>query len=119
MAIIPGKQKTKFSFVDAKLRKQKKLLYLTAVVILATVGLYIVYIRGIDILPSPAAPANNSSNVGGDLTSRIIEMLKPMSPDLYLSLLKDKKFQSLILPGDFPIIPGEKGRTDPFAPINQ
>lgn len=115
MAIIPGKQKIKFSFIDARLRKQKKLLYLTAVVILAIIGLYFVYIRGIDIFPSPPTSTGNANNIGGDLTSRIIEMLKPVSLDL--SLLKDKKFQSLILPGDFPIIPGDKGRPDPFAPI--
>jgi hypothetical protein len=117
MAIIPGKQKIKFSFVDAKLRKQKKLLYITAAVVIATIGLYFIYLRGIDIFPSPLTSTDNTSNVGGDLTSKIIEMLKPVSLDL--SLLKDKKFQSLILPGDFPIIPGEKGRPDPFAPINQ
>lgn len=113
MAIIPGKQKTKLAFVDAKMRKQKKLLYLAAVIILATVGVYFIYAKKISLLPSSnVSPTLDTSS---DLSSRIIELLKPVSLDL--SLFKNKKFQSLILPGDFPIVPGEKGRADPFAPF--
>ncbi len=113
MAIIPGKQKVNFSFVSEQVRKQRKLIWVLLLLVVAIIIVYFFYIKKISLLPP--APVQNAPILNDDLSSKIVQLLKPVSLDI--PLLKDKKFQMLILPGDLPIVPGEKGRTNPFEPF--
>lgn len=114
MAIIPGEQKSGLLFLDANRKKQNKLIYVLGGVLLATAGVYFLYLSNFSFLPESES-SQTISSPGNELTSRIVEILKPVS--LNFSLSGDKKFQNLILFGVFPIVVGEKGRPDPFAPF--
>jgi len=113
MAIIPGKQKVNFSFVSAQAKKQKKMIWILLGLVLAIVAVYFMYVKKIPIIPS--TPTVASPVIGDDLSSKIVEMLR--SVNLNLPLLNDKDFKLLILPGNLPIVPGERGRTNPFEPF--
>jgi hypothetical protein len=113
MAIIPGKQKVNFSFVSAQAQKQKKMIWVLLILIVAIGVVYYMYVQNVPIIPS--VPVANEPLAGDDLSSKIIELIGPVSLDI--PLINDKNFQLLILPGDLPIVPGEKGRVNPFEPF--
>lgn len=115
MAIIPAEQKFGQSFFTAQQQRQKKLIYIFIGVILITAA--IVYFG---FLKKPTS----TNSVPGTISSsflveqqndKLINALKQATLDL--PIFKDKKFQSLILFGQFPLVIGEKGRENPFAPF--
>ena len=113
MAIIPGgKQRVDLSFINPQQQRQKKLTYLLAAVILAIAGVYFFYVKKPSLAPNPIVEIISP---GGEPNEKIVELLKTINLDI--NLLKDNKFRALVLPGIFPIVPGEKGRPDPFAPF--
>ncbi len=116
MAIIPGKQKTSAAFISPQLRRQKKLIYVLVLVILVTVVIYFSFIRE-KSGPVASPQATNVAVIGSneEASFKTIELLKTVNLDL--TLLNNKKFQALTLPGIFPIVPGEKGRSNPFEPF--
>ncbi len=115
MAIIPGRQKADLAFIDPQARKQKRLLYLLVSIIIAAAGIYFIYSRQPGILfPSPPA-SSVSSDPNSAANTKIIELLKLIN--LNISLQEDKRFNALILPGNLPVVVGEKGRQNPFAPF--
>ena len=112
MAIIPGQQKGDFSSIDPRQEKQKKLLYLFAgVLIIISAVIYFGFFRK----TAPSSSSNQINNPAVLQAGKELEGLKDVNLDL--PDLKDKKFQSLVLPGQFPISIGEKGRQNPFAPF--
>jgi hypothetical protein len=113
MAIIPGKQKVNFSFVSENIRKQRKMIWILLFLVVTMVVVYFLYINNVSLVP--AAPTVSSPILGDDLSSQIVQLLKPVSLDI--PLFKNKRFQLLILPGDLPIVTGEKGRENPFEPF--
>ena len=111
MAIIPGQQKNGFSFASLEQEKQKKMIYIFAAVLVAMlIVVYFGFFR--DSTPTPSQ-INNGSTAAQDNAN--LEGLK--NANLNPAILQDKKFQSLVLPGEFPILVGEKGRENPFAPF--
>jgi len=112
MAIIPGEQKSGFAFVSSHEKKQRKLIYVLIAVLAITAGVYLMYSNNLGFFSSSGV-SQTLSSPGNEMVSGIVEMLKTV--DLNFSLLDDKKFQSLALPGDFPIVVGEKGRANPFV----
>ena len=112
MAIIPGQQKGDFSLVDPQQEKQKKLLYLFAgVLVIITVVIYFGFFRK----TQPPQTSGQIYNPAVLQEGKELEGLKDVNLDF--PILKNKKFQSLVLPGQFPISVGEKGRENPFAPF--
>lgn len=92
--------------------KQKQLIYLLIAIVIAAAGVYFFYVKKPAFISSTVILAPNPA---GDQNSQLTESLK--SVNLNFTLLNDKKFQMLVLPGDFPVVVGEKGRLDPFAPF--
>lgn len=109
MAIIPDAQKESPAFQTPRSEKQKNMLYLLGLILIVTaVVVYFVFFK--TSLPPVAAPSA-SPEPGGNL--KLFESLK--SANLESPILKDKRFEKLILFGQFPIVVGDKGREDPFA----
>lgn len=113
MAIIPGEQKRRFDFIDPQQIKQKRLIFIFLLVLLVIAAiLYFGYFR-----KPPAPPLQSSLSIVpvGGINIEDYTFLKNI--EFETPILLDKKFQSLTLPGQFPIVVGEKGREDPFAPF--
>ena len=118
MAIIPGEQKIGASFAAPQKEKQKRMIYFFAlVVLLIAVVFYFGFFKKDE---APAADLTVDSSISGAKTlspaeqqAKLVEALSKIKLDN--PLLNDKKFQSLVLPGQFPIAIGDKGRENPFA----
>jgi len=83
------------------------------VVLAITAALYFVYFKKPNLISSPAILP--ISTAGGELNSRTAELLKSLN--LRFAVLEDSRFKSLVLPGNLPVVPGQKGRFDPFEPF--
>ncbi len=127
MAIIPGEQKG-ISIETPQEQKQKKMVYLLILVLLAIAGiLYFGFFRGatapsVSPLPAvlPGEQAAGTTGAGavslgaGNEDQAFLESLKNVN--LENPVFKDKKFQDLSLYGEWPISQGVKGRENPFEP---
>jgi len=117
MAIILKEQKTILSPTGLQSRKQKKLIYLVILAVLVAAGVYFLGQGNSGFLNflSPASNIPESlADVNNGTISKLVNSLK--STELNFSILDDKKFKNLVLPGTVP--PADQvGREDPFAPF--
>lgn len=111
MAIIPGEQKSGFSFDDPQSRKQKNLLYILGILVLTTGAvLYFGFFKGEEMPPDSSLVGN----AGLSSQEQMTDLLQ--KADLGKTILNDPKFNSLSLPVKLPLTinPDEKGRNNPF-----
>ncbi len=112
MAIIPGANKMSLPVTPQKAR-QKKLVYLLILVLVAIAAVYLFYF----IKPSflQTTPPSANVNITQDATDRMVQALK--TANLNFSLLNNETFNALVLHGNLPVVVGVKGRDNPFAPF--
>jgi len=67
------------------------------------------------ILPGAPSQINTVAMKQIDQNNKLLELLNAATLDS--PIFKDKKFQSLILSDRLPVVIGEKGRQNPFAPF--
>lgn len=112
MAIIPGQTGKNFVIDTPQKQKNRKLLALLVVVVLATVAvLYFGFSSPSE--PLPATTGLSSEQI--DQSNQIFEALAKIT--LENQIFMNKKFQSLIMNEKLPVVAGEKGRQNPFAPF--
>lgn len=122
MAIIPQSDKSPSTFVTPRQKKQRQMILVLAGLV-GAIGA-VLYFGFYKPSPPPAA-APSMSSLSSLATSslvlsslgeeRISQILK--TTEIKKAFLKHKQFSSLVLPGQFPLVIGEKGRPDPFVPF--
>ncbi len=112
MAIIPSEIKKEVNITTPQQQKTKKMVYLLVAIVAA--ALLILYFGSGGSTPAEVnTPTVNVEQI--DQSAKLLEELSKVSFDNLV--LKDKKFEALVLHGDLPISVGAKGRENPFAPF--
>ncbi len=130
MAIIPSEFEKSVVIDTPQRQKTKKLIAAFIGIAIFTIGvIYFGFFSGSPsvpvetgtlpaVLPGMAGvPGQISAGAMGqiDQSNKLFESLNGVT--LENPIFKDKKFQSLILSDRLPVVIGEKGRKDPFAPL--
>ncbi len=120
MAIIPGETGKNIVIDTPQKQKSRKLFIIfVAVVILTGMIIYFGFGNGDSnggqpsTAGQPAAPIVTQQQI--DQGNNILESLKNIS--LNNAVFTDKKFQSLILSEQLPVVVGTRGRENPFLPF--
>ncbi len=117
MAIVPDKKQAgSKSFETEKERQQKKLIYVfLGVLLIIGAILYLGFFNRKTPVPMETVSSLNGGPLPEQITDNLISALRALN--FQDSLLSDEKFQGLVLEGEIPIVVGEKGRKNPFAPF--
>lgn len=114
MAIIPDQKTGNISFQTPQDKKRQKMTYILSLVIIVTLG--VIYFGFFSEKGSEVSVAPVSS--GYEILPENDILIKKLDGIRLKGLLfQDKKFQSLILFGQFPVNIGVKGRNNPFEPF--
>lgn len=130
MAIIPGEiDKNIIIDTPQKQKARKQAVVLVGLLVVITLVVYFGFFAGsatpTTINNMNAMPGIVPGMVGADAIAGPVEMTIPVSiifDDLGKATLdnpifQDKKFQALVLSDRLPVVIGEKGRENPFAPF--
>jgi len=118
VAIIPGERKNDISVIASKKNKQKNLVYVFVVILLVMgVVLYFGLMRGGDSNEAflPAVSSEPGKESPEYITAQVVKMIK--ATDLTNSILNDERFKNLKQADSLPIVVGQTGRDNPFAPF--
>ncbi|MBU3901342.1 hypothetical protein KKF25_01720 [Patescibacteria group bacterium] len=131
MAIIPGTNQNIVIDTPARQKTRRLVLILVAVAIIIGLVIYFGFGGGGSTGGQPpitGQPAMTGQPAGGEMlatpittqqqidqSNKILESLKNIS--LLNPVFTDKKFQSLILSDQIPVVSGTKGRENPFSPF--
>ncbi|KKS26562.1 MAG: hypothetical protein UU87_C0001G0077 [Parcubacteria group bacterium GW2011_GWA2_42_11] len=114
MAITLSGANNNVSFLTPEQKKQRKMLVFLGVIILGlAVILYFGYFR--KTAEQPVGPATSSGISQGQAKADLMERIKNLNTEG--SIYQDKGFAELKLHGDLPLVIGERGRSNPFAPF--
>ena len=115
MAIIPGQNNKNIVIDTPEKQKSRKLLWLLFLLAILTGAVIYIGWGGFGgqapAAALPTAPVAQET----EQSNKFLEALAKVS--LNSPIFTDKKFQSLVLSDQLPVVVGEKGRGDPFAPF--
>ena len=125
MAIILDSKKPGAGLFTPQQKKQKQMLAILGLVLLATaLIIYFGYFKNkktsqlslpADSRPGLSAVDSAAETVEPESLEKKIELLKQVK--IEQPLFQEEKFNHLIVRGEFPLVLGEKGRENPFAPF--